>query len=155
MQSSTPSIFTARQIMTADVVSVRPDTPIEEAADLLEHHHVSGLPVVDDQDRVVGVLSEYDLLRCIAELEMRGCVADFMTSEVTTVGEDISLHELADLFLSTRMRRVPVTSHDGKLIGVIARRDLVFTGQMRQLMADLPVWDVPELDESQVGENGM
>ncbi len=144
MQSTTPSLFTAQQIMTAEVVSVRPDTPIDEAGDLLEHYRISGLPVVDDQHRVVGVITEFDLLRCIAASKMHGQVADFMTPGVATVGEDIGLRELADLFISSGVRRVPVTSDDGKLIGVIARRDLVFAGQMRQLMSDLPVWAAPE-----------
>jgi len=141
--------------MTGEVVSVQPDTPIEEAADLLEHHGISGMPVVDEQHHVVGVLTEYDLLRYIAALEMHGRVADFMTTEVVTVGEDATVPELADLFRSTGRRRVPVTSDDGKLIGVIARRDLIFAGQMRQLMAALPVWTGPGADESQSAPVGQ
>lgn len=133
------SLFTAGDIMTTDVVSVRPETIIEDAVDLFELHRVSGLPVVDDQHRLVGLITEYDLLQSIGTLQLNGKVADFMTTDVTTVTEDVPLVELARILLSTRVRRLPVTA-DGKLVGVISRRDLIFVGKIRQqLLAELPV----------------
>jgi CBS domain-containing protein len=126
--------------MTTDVVSVRPNTTIEEALDLFELQHVSGLPVVDGQQRLLGVISEYDLLQSIGTLQLNGKVADFMTTDVTAVGEHVPLVELAKIFLSTRVRRLPVISDDNKVIGVISRRDLLFVGKIRQqLLAELPV----------------
>jgi len=144
MLSAPPTLFTAGKIMTTDVVSVGPDTSIEEVADLLEEYRVSGLAVVDDQQRLLGVVTEYDLLQGIASLRMRGKAIDFMTSEVAAVDEDACLPELARIFASTRVRRLPVTSA-GKLIGVISRRDLIFAGRIRQhLLMDLPTCsDVP------------
>jgi len=139
MQPSDVNLFAAGDIMTTRVVSVGPDTPIQEAVDLFELHRVSGLPVVDSRKRLLGVITEYDLLQSISTLQLTGKVADFMTTEVTTVGTDVSLVELARLFLSTRVRRLPVLSK-GKVVGVISRRDLIFVGKIRQqLLAELPV----------------
>ena len=142
MQPSEVTLFTAGGIMTTDVVWVRPDTTIQEAVDLFELEQVSGLPVLDDQHGLLGVITEYDLLQSISTLQLNGKVADFMTTDVTTVSGDVSLVELAEIFRSTRVRRLPVVS-DGKLLGVVSRRDLLFVGKIRQqLLAELPVFPV-------------
>jgi len=132
-------MFTASRIMTTNIVSVTPDTTIEEAVELFERHRVSGLPVVDDQQRLLGVITEYELLRGISDLHMRGKVSEFMSTGVVSVDENVPLVELAELFLSTRVRRVPVTSGDNKLLGVISRRDLIFAANIRQQLVDLPL----------------
>jgi CBS domain-containing protein len=142
MDPSDLNLFTAGDIMTTQVVSVRPDTLIQDAVDLFELHRVSGLPVVDGQNRLLGVITEYDLLQSITTLQLTGRVADFMTTEVTTVGADVSLVKLARIFISTRVRRLPVLS-EGKVVGVVSRRDLIFVGKIRQqLLAELPVVSV-------------
>ncbi len=140
MESPQPTLFAAREIMTTDVVTVRPETMIEEAVGLFEHHRVSGLPVVDDRNQLLGVISEYDLLRSISTTNMRGMVAEFMSTDLVAVDEDTSLIDLAELLLSTRVRRVPVT-RDGELLGVISRRDIIFAGNIRQrLLTELPMY---------------
>ena len=140
MQPSEVTLFTAGDIMTKDVVSVRPETTVQEAVDLFELYRVSGLPVLDGQQRLVGVITEYDLLQSIGSLQLSGQVADFMTTEVTAVSESVPLVELVEIFISTHVRRLPVTSN-GKLVGVISRRDLIFVGKIRQqLLADLPLF---------------
>jgi predicted transcriptional regulator len=132
--------------MTTEVVSVRPDTSIPKAVDLFELHRVSGLPVVDGQNRLLGLITEYDLLQSISTLQLGGKVADFMTTGVTTVTEDVPLVELARIFISTQVRRLPVVA-DGKLVGIISRRDLIFVGKIRQqLLTELPL--VPTLGEN-------
>ncbi len=139
MESQQPTLFTALDIMTADVVTVRPDTMISEVAELMEQYRISGLPVVDDDNQLLGVVTEYDLLTSIGTTSMCGVVAEFMSTEVVTVDQDTGLIELAELLLSTRVRRVPVT-RDGKLLGVISRRDIIFAGNIRQrLLTDLPM----------------
>ncbi len=139
MQSSDVDLFTAGDIMTTDVVTARPGTTIEEVVDLFERHGVSGLPVVDSQQRVLGLISEYDLLQSITALQLSGTVADFMTTDVTTVSRYVPVVELARIFTTTRVRRLPVVSGD-KLVGVISRRDLLFVGRIRQQrLAELPM----------------
>lgn len=139
MEPSEVNLFTAGDIMTTEVVSVRPETTIEEAVDLFELHQVSGLPVVDAQRRLLGLITEYDLLQSIGTLQLNGTVAEFMTTDVATVTEDVSSVELAKIFISTHVRRLPVTA-EGKLVGVVSRRDLIFVGKIRQqLLAELPV----------------
>ena len=64
-------LFTAKQVMTTGVVCVERDTRIEEVVELFEQHRVSGLPVVDRQQRLLGVITEYDLLRSITALKIR------------------------------------------------------------------------------------
>jgi CBS domain-containing protein len=133
------SLFRAGDIMTTEVVTVGLETTIQEVVDLFELHHVSGLPIVDGQNRLLGVITEYDLLQSVATLHLGGKVAEYMSADVTTVGTEASLAELAELFLSERVRRVPVVS-EGILLGVISRRDLIFVGKIRQqLLTELPL----------------
>jgi CBS domain-containing protein len=139
MQPSEFSLFRAGDIMTTEVVTVGLETTIQEVVDLFELHHVSGLPIVDGQNRLLGVITEYDLLQSVATLHLGGKVAEYMSADVTTVGTEASLAELAELFLSERVRRVPVVS-EGILLGVISRRDLIFVGKIRQqLLTELPL----------------
>jgi CBS domain-containing protein len=128
-------VFTARQIMTTDVVSVPPSMSIEKLVAVLEENGVSGLPVVDDAGRLVGVVTEYDLLRRICAKQLRGTVAEFMQSDVITISPEAMLDEIVELFLSKRIRRVFVCD-EGQLLGVVSRRDLVVVGHVRQGIMD-------------------
>jgi CBS domain-containing protein len=129
----------AVEIMSTPVVTVTPDTTIQQAVVLLEKGRISGLPVVDQDDHLLGMLTEFDLLRAIRNLALQGLVGDFMSTDIVTVDESASLTYLTDLMLEKRIRRVPVLS-EGRVVGVVSRRDLVFVGNVRQqLLADLPV----------------
>jgi len=131
-------------VMTRDVVTVTPDTPLKEAAHLLVEHRVSGLPVVADAE-VVGVLSEGDLLfkqRGPAErkgvlawlLDPHGMerqlkldattVADAMTAPPVTIESRRPLHVAAVLMLEKGVNRLPVVDW-GELVGIVTRADLV------------------------------
>jgi CBS domain-containing protein len=128
-------MFSARQIMSTDLVTVRPNTPVEDMVGILEDSYVSGLPVVDSLYHLVGVVTEYDLFKAIRLHQLHGTVADFMTADVITIDANAQLDEIVDVFLSKRIRRVLVTDA-GKLVGVISRRDLVVVGQARQEIID-------------------
>jgi signal-transduction protein with cAMP-binding, CBS, and nucleotidyltransferase domain len=108
----------AGDIMTADPVTVRPNAPTREAAELLAFHGISGL-LVCEQDRLVGIVSEADV---IGKTGAR--VADIMTRDVISVPETLPIPEVANLLTQHRIKRVPVV-REGRPVGLISRADLV------------------------------
>lgn len=117
--------FKVKNAMTKAVVSVSEDATIDEVFELLLRHHVSGLPVVDSEERLVGIVSELDLLMLLSKPESNvSHVSDYLSGDVLTVEEDDPLAEVTELFLTHRFRRLPVVC-DGRLVGVISRRDVV------------------------------
>ena len=118
-------MFQAHDIMTANVVTITPDSTMRDAASLILRHGVSGLPVVDDRDRLVGVLSEWDLLQVLEAPEIESePVRNYMTHDTVCIGEETSLVDVVDLFQARRLRRLPVT-RDEKLVGLVSRHDLI------------------------------
>ena len=110
---------TVRDIMTEDVATVAPDTPIENAARLLFSQSISGMPVVDDDGKLVGVVTEFDIIA-----KEGATVGDIMSTDVVTVGEETDAETVAQILTSRRVRRVPVV-RDGAVVGIVSRSDLV------------------------------
>ncbi len=118
-------MFTVEHIMTTNVVTVKPDVTMRDAASLILRHGVSGLPVVDDEHHLVGVISEWDLLQLLETPRIESePVANHMTQNTFCVREDASLVDVVDLFHAHPIRRLPVTQ-DGKLVGLVSRHDLI------------------------------
>lgn len=118
-------MLTAGSIMTTDLVTVRPDASIAEAIQILLSQSISGLPVVDDDGRLVGVITEFALLAVTYDKRVKNhTISQHMTRDVITVDIDDPVSRIADLCIVHRVRRVPVMQ-DGRLIGVIARRDVL------------------------------
>lgn len=136
-----------RDFMSHPAVAIAPDRPIAEAAQLMLEHRVSGLPVVDATGRLVGIVSEHDLLRrrsngatrrphwlqlmtegqALAQEPERFhalTVGDVMTTEVVAVSDDTSLEEAGRLIEVHGIKRLPVI-RDGRVIGVLSRADLL------------------------------
>ena len=118
----------AKDHMTDQPVVVRPDTPIFEAIEALLDRRISGATVVDDQNNVVGVLSEMDCLKAILagayHGEVGGVVADVMTKEVETAGEELSIIEVAEQLIRGHRRRLPVV-RDGRFVGQYSCRSIL------------------------------
>jgi CBS domain-containing protein len=111
--------------MSPNTVTVRPDASVEEAIELLLDKEISGLPVVDDDDRLVGVITEFALLAVAYDRRVKNhTVSQHMTRELVTVDVDDPISRVADLCIVHRVRRLPVM-RDGRLAGVIARRDVL------------------------------
>ena len=110
---------TVRNVMTTAVVSVQPHQSVDDAARLLEFHHISGLPVCDGE-RVVGVLSEADLIG-----KSGSTVDQVMTTPAVTVTPGTRLEAVAELLTQERIRRVPVVDAQGKLVGLVSRADVL------------------------------
>ena len=138
---------TAAEIMTTDVVTVAPGTPVAEVAAAMGRRGVSGVPVVDAGQKVVGVISEKDFLTRMGVqdpknfmslvancLLTKGCVAlpikaaqaaDIMNSPAVTVAPDTPVKDIALLLTQKGINRVPVTGPDGRLLGLVSREDVV------------------------------
>ncbi|KPK41695.1 MAG: hypothetical protein AMJ65_08995 [Phycisphaerae bacterium SG8_4] len=119
----------ARDIMTTDVISVGRHTPVCEAGELLIKHQITGMPVVDDEMILVGIITEKDLLRLLHthEVEKDKKVEDFMTKPAISFQENESLEDICDVMIANHFRRVPVTSASRKkqVIGIISRPDVL------------------------------
>lgn len=141
---------TARDIMTSDVKTIPADATLQQAAELLAHHQISGAPVVDAAGAVVGMLSESDLLSEARKRAALPSIAAFglfrpvvdalqriyhdgasllveevMTRKVETVAPETSLHEIGEILARRRINRLPVVDSDGKLLGIVTREDLL------------------------------
>jgi CBS domain-containing protein len=118
-------MLTAAAIMTPELVTVHPDASIEEAIELLLREQISGLPVIDDDGRLVGVITEFALLAVAYDRRVKNHkVSQHMTRELITVEADDPVSRVADLCIVHRVRRVPVMQR-GRLVGIIARRDVL------------------------------
>ena len=116
----------AKDMMTKDVVCAKKDTPIFEVLELIAEHNISGLPVVNDDLTLVGIVSETDLLSLFDSDDdhSKKTVEDFMTQPPLFFDENESLSDVCDFLRKNVFRRVPITSQ-GKLVGIISIRDFV------------------------------
>ncbi len=115
----------AHDVVTKSLVTLMPDTTAEEAIEILLKHKISGAPVVDSDGKLVGIVSEYQLLAVIYDEEFKNQpIKELMTKEVLTVDEQTLLTEIANLFIVHRIRRLPVL-REGELVGQISRRDII------------------------------
>lgn len=114
-----------RDLMTSDVVAATPDMPLSEATRLLIGHHITGMPVVDRERKIVGVITELDLIRTAAEPHVTWRTVDqLMTRDPTTVNVNAPLASVFDCLMTHSFRRVLV-EEDGRLVGLISRSDLL------------------------------
>jgi predicted transcriptional regulator len=143
---------TVADVMSRDPIVVKPQTPLKEAIHLIAEKRVSGLPVVDDQGKLVGIISETDLMwqetgatpppyimvldsviylenpaRYEQELHkaLGQTVAEVMTKEAITTKPDQPLREAAQLMHDRDVRRLPVVDPAGKVVGILTRGDIV------------------------------
>jgi CBS domain-containing protein len=132
-----------RDVMTEYVVVVRPETPFREIVDALASRRVSAVPVIDPDNRVVGVVSENDLLhkiefggheaarlfdgrrrRAVKSKAAGDTAAELMTAPAITIGPDATLAEAARRMEELRVKRLPVVEA-GRLVGIVSRSDVL------------------------------
>lgn len=116
----------AKDIMSTDVISVKKDDPILDAIKLLVENNISGLPVVDDDMTLMGILSEKDVVDLFYEHEEANgkTVGDYMTHPAVCFDGNNALLNVCNFLVKNIFRRVPVTS-DGKLVGIISIQDIL------------------------------
>jgi CBS-domain-containing membrane protein len=118
-------------VMTTDVISVTPDTPITNAARLMFRNRISGLPVCDETSCLVGIITEADFLRLelarqeADELAPIVTVAEVMSDEVITIGPDAAIVDAARTMVIHDVNRLPVVDGEAKMLGIISRLDVV------------------------------
>ena len=144
-------IMRVKHIMTKKVISVHSDTPVNEAARLIFEKNLTGMPVIDDKKRVVGIITEYDFmsrgrnihiptfLDLMKEFRIQDTskvkkkikqicqlkVGQLMTSPVTTVSPETKIQEAARIFVEKHINPLPVVDAEEKLVGIISRADIV------------------------------
>lgn len=125
-------IFKAKNVMTTDVAYVKKQTPIYEAIETLVEKNITGLPVVNDDMTLVGIITEKDALKLLYNIENEsGKVEDFMTKGIVSFNQDDSIIDIAECLIKNHFRRVTITS-EGKLAGIVSRKDIIkFILQLR------------------------
>ena len=138
-----------KDIMVTKVKGMPPDISVKQALEQLSKNKISGLPVVNKDNKLVGMLTEKDIINYILpgylkkvgtfvyadnpkairnkvrELLQERTVSDIMRKQVITKGPDTSLSEVARTMLTERVRRIPVVDSEGNVVGIIAREDVV------------------------------
>ncbi len=142
-----------KDLMTTNVVSVGPDTSVNEVADILHQKHFTGVPVVDKQNVLLGVIMERDFITSESKLYLPTYIKllqdvefnrgdkkfvsdeaneiinakakDIMNTQLVTARPETNLQELAELFATKRVNPIPVIDNAHKLVGVISRSDLI------------------------------
>ena len=136
-----------RELMTKDVITVTPDDTLKDVGKILKEKRISGIPVVDAERNVVGVITLTDMLRILnqiyhwKEMELfypgvklsemfedekcKAQVRDVMTKVVSTLEEDRPVEDLMRLFFHRKVHTIPITKN-GKLSGIAGKRDLVY-----------------------------
>jgi CBS domain-containing protein len=114
-----------RDVMTRRVVTATTDVPVGQLARLLAIHRISAVPIVDDDRRVVGVVSEADLLPTVSTGRAGTTAADVMNTRPPTVPADAPLSVAALKMEHRHVERLLVTGEDGRLLGVVSRADVL------------------------------
>lgn len=126
---------TVRDCMSQSMILFKKEQSIIEVVETLIKFRVSGGPVVDDEKRVIGIISEGDCVKQISESRYYNMpmedtsVEKYMSREVETISPDLNLFDVANLFLRSKRRRFPVVE-DGKIIGIVSQKDILRTALM-------------------------
>jgi CBS domain-containing protein len=124
-------MITAKQLMNTSVVTISPDEDIYEAMRMMALNNITGLPVIDDDGTLLGIITEKDILVLLCNsLEAAildhavGTVGQFMTRHVVCFGPQDSLADIAECLSTNDFRRVPILDH-GRLVGIVSRKDVI------------------------------
>lgn len=150
-----------KDLMTKNVISVKPSDTINQVADLLAEHHFTGVPVVGDDSRLLGTISERDFIasdskiylptyiKLLTEFDfvkhdekrlspavqniINATAQDIMNAEPVTASPDMDIETLAVMFGQKRVNPIPVVDESGGLIGIVSRSDLIKLFSLKHL----------------------
>jgi len=118
-------MFETKTIMTTDIVAVKKQTPINRVIEILMEENITGLPVVDDDMTLVGIISEEDVLTLLSDLKDESArVEDFMTEDVVSFDQEEDVIAICECLTENNFRRVPIVSQ-GRIVGIISRKDII------------------------------
>lgn len=118
-------MFEAKTIMKTHLIIVKRQTPIYEAIRTMVENNITGLPVVDDDMTLIGIITEKDVLSLLYNIEDKPSkVEDFMTKGIVSFDQEDSLIDIAESFIKNHFRRVPIVAQ-GKLVGIVSRKDII------------------------------
>jgi CBS domain-containing protein len=127
----------AKDIMTRDIITVEPTMPVKKLAMTLIKNQISGAPVVGKNGKIVGIVSEMDIVA-----KKGKDVKSIMSKKVISVAEDTPIEEIAQLMSKNRIQRLPVINRD-KIVGIVSRADLVNAIAMgKHVTLASPVYDL-------------
>ncbi len=118
-------MFETRTIMSTDVVSVTRYAPISEVIELLVDKDITGIPVVNDDGSLAGIVTEKDILSLLSNLQYAsGTVEQYMTRDVVAFDVEDDFIAICECLMTNHFRRVPILS-DGRLVGIVSRHDII------------------------------
>ena len=127
----------AKDIMTKKVITVMPLTTVKNLAKTLSGNNISGVPVVDQRGKVMGIVSEADVVAKSGK-QVKG----IMSKNVVSVNEETEVEEIARLLAAHRFNRVPVL-RQGKLVGIVSRADIIRAIAMgKHIALHPPIYDL-------------
>ena len=119
----------ARDIMKTRLVTLSPDMDVFDGVDTLVKNRVSGAPVIDEEKKLLGVFSEKSVMKVLVGATYEQLpshrVEAFMNRDPRTIDENMALVSMAQIFLTTPYRRLPVLNDQGQVVGQVSRRDVV------------------------------
>jgi len=112
--------------MIKDVVTAEKSMSVKQCSDILFKRHIGTIIVVDTEKRVIGIFTESDIIRVIAQdIPLNTPLADVMTTNIITIEEDSTFGEAKELMRLYRIRRIPVISSENKLVGLLSLRHIL------------------------------
>ena len=115
----------AKDVMTTEVITIDPDMPLEKAIESLVNNKISGMPVCDKGGKVVGMISEKDLLNFIFSGNLNNTkIKEAMSTHVISFPPDADLDKIALVMGEKQIRRVPIIENE-KLLGIVSRRSII------------------------------
>ena len=132
-----------KDIMTTNVITISPNASLKDVGKLLKEKRISGVPVVDDKGNLVGIVTLSDMFKILEQVykwseqkvnlseafdehTVKGSVYDIMTKDVLTLSETDTIDDVMRLMFTNKVHTIPIVK-DGKLVGVVGKRDLIYT----------------------------
>ncbi len=125
----------AKTVMKKDVITIHPETPLDKVIDILIDRNITGMPVLNDDSTLAGIITEKDILSFLVDQDIidlsnnrllcETTAHHIMTANVVSFDMDTPLVDVCESLVNRNFRRVPITDKDGKLVGIISRKDIM------------------------------